>query len=260
MTRSPDAPFVECGFYFANLGDADSLAHLVRSVVRLGARPTGEVEGFRGPNIRQRPFEMTVADVPRERMIAKGPMLESVLNDPNIQLMEVHLQDAIGLAPDAIEIATYSLISAEATLLDHHAVCIAAEGVVFSGPVPPTGKGRLRKAGRRVYERFLAITNLARPAYAAITCEYGLECPTDLRHEQGSLAFSDFYASEEYLGRQSLEDLQSLFAEAYVERTADGLYFSCYAPVNPEATDLGESASYLSDDAAKIIAKACMDR
>ena len=172
-----------------------------------------------------------------------------------MRLLEVGLANAIGLAPN--EIVTYSFIRPESVGLDMHPLTILTEGSAFSYPGPYRGvTAKSRRLGKKIYERFIALVTALQPAYAAITVEYSLECPTDLRYDPRSAAFRDFFVSMAYVGESDLRQIKKISKDAYMEAVGDGLYVSCFAPFNPLSKELrNEIADANSGDIAKVISR-----
>lgn len=258
MLSGPDPPLLGCSFYFPGISDADALALLVEGLVRSGARFRGEVLALRAQGARSQlfasPTDLLSADNGVGRIALDLPGLRHYLTDPNVLLLRIGVAGAIGLAQH--EVATYSFILPESVGVDTHPLVLWSEGGVFSGPDRRVTKAA-RKAGRKVYDRFLSLVKILSPAYAAITVEYSLECPMDLRLDSRSYAFRDFFIDGAYIGKSKLGLVRAMFedVDAYVEVVGDGLYVSCFGAFNPANKDVtGSIAIAKSITVAKLIA------
>ncbi len=200
----------------------------------MGATFTGEALALSAPGARSKPFASPtdlLADTNKvERIALDLPHLRYYLTDPNVLLLRIGMTDALGIAP--YEVATYSFILPQSVGVDTHPLVIWSTGEALSGPDMGVTKAS-RRVGEKVYDRFLAFVKRLSPAYAAITVEYSLECPTDLRYDSRSYAFRDFFVSEEYAGRSNLRQIQEVFEDAYVEAVGKGIYLSSVSAFNP---------------------------
>jgi hypothetical protein len=257
MKNRPDPPFLELGFYFADTPEADAFARLVETLIALGATLTGSGSAHRGSGIRGKSFASVTDKHLPEPVTVDALSLTQVLTDPDIRVVEVAMKDSIGIAQNAPELVSYVNISPEAARTDRHPLAVITEGEVFCGTLREHFARRRHEAGTAVYSRFRELVLALDPAYASITVEWPLECPTDLRRDSRSGAFRDFFVGGSYLASEELGLLQELFSGAFVEPLANGLYISSSEDFNPERRSLGaESAQWRSVDAAKLIATA----
>jgi len=256
MLTGPSPPLLAFGLYFSALSDADALALLIEGLVRQGARFTGQILAFHEVGARDMPFASPTDLLSNQSKVEQTtldyPALKRYLTDRNVRVLQVGLVDAIGLTRQ--ETAGFTFISPEAVGVDMHPLAIRTAGGFFSAPGKRSATAA-RKYGARVYARFLALVQSLDPAYAAITIEYSLECPTDLRHDPRSYAFRDCFINEQYVGIAILRRAKNLFADAYVEILSKGLYVSCSSPFNPMNMEVdSESAISKSVAVAKLIA------
>lgn len=113
-------------------------------------------------------------------------------------------------------------------------VVLRTEGEAFCGPEREE-RGRLRKLGRRVYERFVEVADRIQPTYGAILVEYSLEEPKALRRDPRSLAFRDFFVNRQRLGQETVEAVIRVAGnDAYIENREAGAYVSMSAEFNPK--------------------------
>jgi hypothetical protein len=117
-------------------------------------------------------------------------------------------------------------------------VILRTEGLAFCGPFRDDRR-RLKKLGRKVYQRFVEVADAIPCVYGAILVEYSLEEPEKLRQDPRSLAFRDFFLSRERLENKAIEEAIRLAGdEAYVESRASGVYISMNAEFNPKGRSI----------------------
>ncbi len=255
--KLPDPPFLELNFYFADLPETDAFSRLIKALVGMGAQFTGEGYAHRGMDMRDTPFAAITDEHFESISIAGSTDLEQCLADPNSRLLQVYMYDATGVVHANAEIVTYLSVSPEAALTDRHPLAIWTEGWLFSGPLAFRKQymKRAEEVGRQIYQRFRSLVEILHPTYAAITCEWSLECLTDLRRDPRSYAFRDFFISRTYFGTPKLTRIQSLLSGAYIEPVGDGLYISGTKEMNPELRSLERRyAQEQSIEIAKLIA------
>jgi hypothetical protein len=136
-------------------------------------------------------------------------------------------------------------------------VILRTEGLAFCGPFRDNRK-RLKKLGRRVYQRFVEVADTIPCVYGAILVEYSLEEPEKLRKDPRSLAFRDFFLSRERLENKAIEEAIRLAGdEAYVERRASGVYISMNAEFNPDGRSIPSPESqWISAQISAVIGRA----
>jgi len=244
-----DAPFLEMGFYFAGMPDADAFATIARTVLARGSRFVGAA-GWRGPNKRAQPFTSIRGDELREPFSIDANHLQEALVDPNMRIMEISFDRIIGIsnAPERLEYV--SVFSEEASLEDHHPIAVLAEGEPFSGPHDPE---RGRKPGKRVYEAFRELVTSFLPSYACITVERATECPTDLHRDPRGFS-EDFFISRDFVGSRELDVIAGWFDGAYQEPMRNGLYISTYQHWNPRRVGMDiQKSGLLATEVGRLI-------
>jgi hypothetical protein len=117
-------------------------------------------------------------------------------------------------------------------------VMLRTEGEAFCGPFRDD-RVRLKKLGRKAYQRFVEVADAIPCMYGAILVEYSLEEPKKLRRDPQSLAFRNFFLSRERLENKAVEEAIRLAGdEAYVENRATGVYISMSAEFNPKGRSI----------------------
>jgi hypothetical protein len=252
--KKPKPPFLELSFYFAQSVDSESFTRLVETLIRLGAKFSGYGTVHQGKEFRDHPFASITDFVLESVTICNRSDLTLLSDDPDRRLMQIFMEGASGIKHDVSEIIGYESISQEASDQDHHPLAIWTEGIVFSGIADQKSVAHAQKTGGQVYKQLCLLVEALKPSYAAITVEYNLECPADLRRDVRSLAFRDFFVSGAYLGVNNLKTISDLFQGAYIETVADGLYISCTPEFNPQGNRLdNEYAQWKSMEVAKLI-------
>lgn len=256
--KGPEAPFLEVNFYFADIPDAVAFVRVLAALTSEGAQFIGTGLIHRGPQINLRPFggindELSESVRSSESvLIASLQEAEAYAMAANTRLVQVDMTRASTALHRGREIVGYVSISPEAAAVDHHPIAIWSTGTPFDGPVENKQERRQRQQfGTRVYRRFLNLIRRLEPSYAALTVEYALECPTDLRRDPRSLAFDDFYVSATYLGAQRTAQVLALFPRAYREAVSDGWYISCSGDLNPKNVQVDRNNA--TDEVAAII-------
>jgi hypothetical protein len=248
--RTLDAPFLELGFYFADLTDADAFAKVARALMARGSRFLF-AQGWRGPGKRSQPFESIRGDELREPLSIREDQLEKALADPDLRIMEISYDHIIGISKAPERLEYFGVFSEIAAQLDRHPIEILAEGQPWSGP---HDSERGRKPGKKVYQFFRELVVALAPSYAAITVEAPIECPTDLHQDPSNHTFLDFYMSESFIGASNLATIARLYDGAYQERVADGLYISTYRYMNPGDVSLDyEKVSYMASEVGRLV-------
>ena len=136
-------------------------------------------------------------------------------------------------------------------------VILRTEGLAFCGPFRDDRR-RLKKLGRKVYQRFVEVADAIPCVYGAILVEYSLEEPEKLRQDPRSLAFRDFFLNRERLENKAIEEAIRLAGdEAYVESRARGVYISMNAEFNPKGRSIPSPESqYRSARISAVIGRA----
>lgn len=251
--RISEPPFLELSFYVAGVDDKAVFVRLIRVLLDQGATFVGEGRAHLGPGLRDRPFARITDEVPQAIPLGDSQSLDRWLTDPDARLLQVYIAGASNATKHVAEIVTYQGMSDDATATDKHPVAIWTEGQWLCTPSRQQNRRRVRDMGRRVYGRFRTLVSALRPSYAAITVEYALECPTDLRRDPRSLAFGDFFVSRDYLSPAKLQTMREMFSGACTEMWDAGLYVSTMAELNPEGKQLQNGRADLSVRVAKMI-------
>ncbi len=226
-------PFLEFNFYWADVAEEDAFARLVAALLALGA-------------------------VFRRSDITSTDDLEERLTDPHRSLFQVFMEGATNTTRGVAEVITYITIPEDVARHDYRPIAIWTEGQ-WTEEWQHETKARLQRArttGRRAKERFCALIDRTRPSYAAITVEGALPTPYQLRRKHDGRAFHDFYVSGSYIGPAALASVTDLFADAYVEPVADGVYVSCWTVLNPRGKGLTTGVDGKKAAVARYIAAA----
>jgi hypothetical protein len=146
---------------------------------------------------------------------------------PGLVPSKLSIPNAVGLSPKLEELEVRGGV-----------VILRTEGGAFCGPFR-NNRMRLKKLGRKVYQRFVEVADAIPCVYGAILVEYSLQEPKKLRQDPRSLAFCDFFLSRERLENKAIEEAIRLAGdEAYVESRATGVYISMSAEFNPKGRSI----------------------
>ena len=242
MKLPKGGPLLRFAFYSAGVPETVALARVVTASLDLGA-------------VFQAGWGTSIADGGTED-IASATDLAHWFGDHTRRVQAVALVGATDTTGKFSERVTYDQISAEAVHADHPAIAIETDGHWTEYWVYKDGKRQARTRGRHAKMRFCALVEAIRPAYAAILVETYLPCPADLRRKQPYTHFSDFFISGSYAGLAHLAQIRDLFAGAYIEPLADGLYISSYEFLNPSRIHLTWDNGQRSARVASLIASA----
>lgn len=232
MMSQPAAPFLELALYVDRRPEAANLRCLVDARIETGASIGSSALTFAHPS-GERPYFAIAADLeptsiaPTEDMAA----FRRLADRTDLAVLRVELRGGAdaGRAP---EIATFGLHFAPGVHRDLRPVVLWQEGRAFTGLSTHHAE---RRRGLQAYELFRRLVVRVRPAYAAITVEIGMECPTDLRADPRTRSFGDCFLSGAAIGDTALTRVRALASElgGYAEPVADGYYFSTHSPFNP---------------------------
>lgn len=153
------------------------------------------------------------------------PALDALVANmsPGILPRKIRLPNIVGLIQGAEEIEVLGGI-----------VVLRSEGEAFCGAARAK-VGRLKKLGRQVYERFVEVADMIPCFYGAILVEYSLEEPGVLRRDPRSLAFRNFFLSEESIDPIAIQQsVASAGNDAFVEKRKNGIYVSMSTEFNPK--------------------------
>ncbi|WP_156338395.1 hypothetical protein [Chondromyces crocatus] len=132
-------------------------------------------------------------------------------------------------------------------------IVLRTEGDIFCVSEQETTP-RVRRLGRRVYERFVDIADRISCIYGAILIEYPLEEPDKLRKRSRSLAFRDFFLSEASIDAQTIQRVVALAGDgAFVERRKHGVYISMTMDFNPRHRHIERLESQKRSDRIAVV-------
>lgn len=250
--RDPQAPFLELAFYAHDRSGADLLAEIYGSLVPQSAIGGGRVFLRRGPGIRAAPYAREDDSEVRTSGGVGAGQLREWLRDPDARVTRVWLDRGTLVVPHSREILAVLPVSERAALgRDNHPVAIWLEGEAFSHP-PGSRPQRALQIAARARAKFLELTAVIQPAYAAVTLDYSLECLADLAAlQQDAPALRTFYLGRNFVPDPHVSELQGRFPSAWWERgpkgtfaTTDPLFASKPLSVSPQdARDLSLAAA-----------------
>jgi hypothetical protein len=231
--KLPAGPFVELSFYFSDMPESSVMRLMVKSLLDRDAEFAGVGNVHQGEGIKEKPYAGIMESLLNEVRISSMDELDRILDDQNSRLVQIIMNRATGVNLHTSEILTFTSISPEAAIHDQHPIAIWTEGDLFSGTFIRHITNQAKKFGKQIYQRFIELLPELNPAYAAITSEWGLECPFDLRHDPRSISFIDFYVSRSFIGSDGIESIRKRLSNYYQEVIADGIYISGFEFLNP---------------------------
>lgn len=227
--KNPDSPFLEFGFYFQGIRPLDAFLLVARKIVshqpvklyNVSATPGTAAGNGDTPSVGDGKF----IDVP----INSFSDLESVLVLSRIEVPRLMLSGLLDIERNAYEFVVLSPHSNS----NGSVVSVWSDGAwtsTGSGLSEKEQKSRKKKAHRLFRDLVLLLS----PSYAAITVEYSLEAPEQLRSDSRSLAFSDFYLSEKYISSSITSAFATNFSSFRQESVGNGCLFFCPSHVSSQ--------------------------
>jgi hypothetical protein len=247
-----NGPFIELGFYFAALSGHEALAKTFRHLLSCGGKCNGTVWIVRGYEIQAKPNSHRSLLPPSLETVVNPTEIETLLADPNCRVLDIDMRppDYFGSSRE-LRLAQLT-IDETSVEKDNNPVAIWLDGSAINLSTE-TIKPKKAKLGREVLGAFKRLAASLAPDYAAITVEYGLDCPSDLRNDPNTYAFHNFYVSEKFLGQSALESIRLKFPKAIHEQLSEGqltvtsswLYSSNYRKVR-ELDDSNALCAYVA--------------
>ena len=228
MTLSP--PYIELAFWIRSGAEVASVGSVFDLMASVGAAQEGVVEY----NLHSKSYATNKCAL--HQVIAEVETFESI---------RVHFRSAPKIEVDRAQVE-----------LDRGILVYRTEGDVFCGHSRDDRKA-LRSAGLKAYRLFLQLAQAMGPVYGAICVEYALERPEELRRDERSLAFRNFFINVDVLGESFVsEAMKATGDDVYIEQTGrGGLYVSMSAEFNPNRKAIDAvRAQYRSIKVARILA------
>lgn len=242
--RTPEPPYLELSFYSRRQNESETLLRIVESSLAKGAQLEGKVYVHHGNGLRDKAFASITDQVLVPLPLSSATQLKDYMSDPDLRVVQITLTGLF--SENELNLATRVSISQQASVHDHHPLAIWLHDLVWHGlPEGSLDEEEVAKAGAAVYQRFKEFVLELQPSYAAITVEYSLECPFDLKYDPRTYAFKDFYVSAAYLRSEHMDVLREVFRKAYLEELEQGLYVSTTRYFNPD---------YVSVDTSQVLA------
>ncbi|MBX3270691.1 MAG: hypothetical protein KF729_10535 [Sandaracinaceae bacterium] len=224
-------PYLELAFYVGKSEQVQGLVSAIDLLVASGASQTGAVEyDLRSEAYRQEDHSL-------DEVKAAAGRCES---------MRVQFQGASQITP-----------CAEQLEVDRGILLFRTEAEALCGDHAASRRGK-RSVGAKAYRLFVAMADALDPLYGAISIEYSLERPDELRRDIRSLAFRTFYLSESRLGQRLVADALNACGDGvYVERLRRGVYISMSDAFNPKRREISSlDSQHRSVEVAKILLRA----
>lgn len=215
-------PFIELNFYHAKKPQKDAFKKMLNACLESDATLINQalVASTHHEDI---PHFHDILFLERQMITFEPNQLEALLSSNDTFVLSLYLANAIGTRPNSIEQLTYGRISEYASQIDNHPIVIWCSGDMF-------GFNDLleQQAAMVVYDRFRYLTEKTNPSYSAITSEWTLECPTDLKNLDSTLSFRNFFLNEELLTSIDINAIKTNYAGAHIEQWDNGIYISTY--------------------------------
>jgi hypothetical protein len=253
-SAAPRAPYLHVSIY-ADVPEAEITSRLLSHWIPRGTEAAGTAGLIRRPGARSRPARELIrawvdGDVDATDVTVSRDALLAAAHDPDVLLLSAELVDIFALASftraPKLQLA---FGNAPRTGSGRIPVELTFDGYFFE---EPHGSERAVAAiGNSAYRSLMAMCSLSYPClYGAIALEETVSPPSDAA-ELSALLFYDFFLGASFDSR-TVQELTTLFGDAYVERSDWGTYFSTSSAFNPRRLHL-DDAGARATSAAELV-------
>ena len=242
--RTPDAPFLEFGFYFETLALPQAFRRVTSNIASLKEVKLHKATWF-VPNADNEDVGIHLCGEWIEEPIDNVPELQCFLGPEKSFLSKLTISGLADIVPERFE-----FIVPHTAVKDGAVVSVWSDGYWLSMG-PERDSPLLRAGGAKAIPLFRSLLELLRPSYAAITADWPLESPQQLRMDPRTLAFLDFYLSKRYLSPSVLRKFANEYAAFDQEELADGRLFLSSAFLSNKKNHVD---SEIAEDACQFIA------
>jgi len=217
--RNPDAPYLELGFYFRQRSGREALNCLIATLLtEFNAVPKHAfaTKSTSASLFRAEEGTDCLVKTPNANDLAR------LLNDSSRFVKKIIVDKGTRIVRDAQEFVVVLPIESSNCEDEGNSVAIWVEGAAFSRACSAIGSKTERKVAAKTLETFKTLISHLRPTYAAMTVDYGLETPCDLRSDSRSLAFRDFYLSRDDFGKSFLAELKKKYPNSVYDDYEEG--------------------------------------
>jgi len=247
--KNPEAPFLEISFYFSNEDGNSSLEKLTAYLLGRGAVPKAAYTTDR-TNSPLVGFDFRF----QEHRIDRSENVWELLQNDNTTTIKIALEKGTRIIPDTREFVVQLPISENSVHVDHNPVALWLEGEALSYAPTMTIPVKVRRIGTKTLKVFRDAILFLQPTYAAITVDYDMECPTDLKHDPRTHAFRDFYIARAYVGEEGLSKIRQFCPGAYHEDLPMGQITCCSGFLAPDEIYVETSSAFeLSEQVGRMI-------
>lgn len=226
--RNPDPPFLELGFHFDRVSGRDAFQKLSITVIEgLGAIPKEVTFRNCDKRVLLRANEATCST----QRVSSLEDVRRLFEDEKRLAVKLAVEKGTRIVPDAREFFTILPVNSSDPGDCGNSVAIWIEGANFSVPSVQDGiPSKTRSVGLKTRSVFVDLVRRLNPTYAAITFDYGLESPCDLRDDPRTYAFRDFYLQSEQFGVKAFQEMKSRFPNADYEDLGCGVIVTTTKP------------------------------
>jgi hypothetical protein len=217
--RTPDPPYLELGFYFRQKSGREAIRCLATALTtHFDAVPTNAYAADLAARSLYRADEV----VDHQVKTPSHDDLNRLLNDSSRFVRRISLDKGTRIVRDSQEFLVVLPIERPECKNEGNAVAIWVEGALFSRASNTEVSKKEKQVAINALTAFKKLVTLVQPTYAAITVDYGLENPCDLRRDSHSLAFRDFYLSRSDFGEDFLRTLRTKFPNSIYSENEGG--------------------------------------
>jgi hypothetical protein len=240
----PEPPHVSAAFFFDSGTHASAFNGVCKHAIDVGATPTGELEIVRAAAF---PYFAMISDLAPELECVRLDLRKGSVLDQWKQWRDTHdpsghvLRAGFDTPQVGRVVVEFEPIPERFCMDIPHPVAVTIGGELLSMPAHVSLDKRERaqaaKAARFLLAVFRSVCESSlNPLYGSIVAEGNLPTPPELRASKKARVGQELFVSTRLgVADPGLErDLATIFAGAFVERWATGLFFSGWAPFNPE--------------------------
>ncbi|MCI0640756.1 MAG: hypothetical protein L0Y70_16915 [Gemmataceae bacterium] len=223
MLDMPNGPHLEFGFYHPARNDQTFFAAVVQSILAGNSQYVGYITLAKNA---ARPFESIYSlEELRDIPVPPNELNDFLANEQSL-VCRVFFRDALGVHSESLTYLRYESVSDVASRKDNHPLLIVGEDCET-----PTAELSL-------YDKFIYYVSSLEVAYANISSEIGLECPTDLEQDSRSYAFQDFFLSKQFFEQKTIGHVILALDGYFIQELLTGFYFSSSADLNPDHVNI----------------------
>jgi len=241
--RTPDSPYLELGFYFESLAQREVLLRVIDTLTLWGGVSChSATSSIPGPKENETDAKEQRQCKEREYAISDLNEVRALMTNDDQVLRKLTISGLMNIIPDTYE---FVVSGDRVGRPSQHGTVI---GIWGDGSWLSTGSTEVdafqKKCGPRVLEVFRTLIGEMSPTYAAITVDYGLETPDELRRDPRSYAFRNFYLSARLLSQSVIRRFGNEYQKFHQETCGEGRLFLSAGFLLPDDPPVPSAVAY----------------